>query len=89
MELIMSTIFSPPAAAQRPGRHSRTSGLAATLKRWWVAYITWRIERRAIFDLSSMTDRDLKDIGVARCEIMGAVREVTARDRASARELES
>jgi uncharacterized protein YjiS (DUF1127 family) len=54
-----------------------------------VAYITWRIERRAIFELSSMTDWDLKDIGIARSEIMGAVRGVTARDRASAREVVS
>lgn len=52
----------------------------AALKRWWLAYITWRIERAAIATLVSMSDRDLKDIGIGRSEIPGVVK-----DRAAAR----
>jgi uncharacterized protein YjiS (DUF1127 family) len=48
--------------------------LAATLKRWWLAYITWRIEQAAIAQLCVMSDRELKDIGLTRCEITPAVR---------------
>jgi hypothetical protein len=33
--------------------------LAATLKRWWLAYITWRIEQAAIAQLCVMSDREL------------------------------
>jgi uncharacterized protein YjiS (DUF1127 family) len=47
--------------------------LRATLTRWWVAYMTWRIER-AITQLQSMGDRDLKDIGLTRSSITRAVR---------------
>jgi uncharacterized protein YjiS (DUF1127 family) len=48
--------------------------LPATLTRWWVAYMTWRIERAAITQLQSMGDRDLKDIGLTRSSITRAVR---------------
>jgi uncharacterized protein YjiS (DUF1127 family) len=81
METIMSTISSAGAAAQGTAGHTalhtalhfRASGLAATLKRWWVAYITWRIEQAAIALLWSMSDRELKDIGLTRSEITSAV----------------
>jgi uncharacterized protein YjiS (DUF1127 family) len=46
--------------------------LRATLTRWWVAYMTWRIERAAITQLQSMGD--LKDIGLTRSSITRAVR---------------
>jgi uncharacterized protein YjiS (DUF1127 family) len=73
MEMIMSTTFSTPAPAQGIVGQSRVSGLVASLKRWWVAYLTRRIERAAIVQLSSMRDRELKDIGLARSEIPYAV----------------
>jgi uncharacterized protein YjiS (DUF1127 family) len=38
----------------------RAAGRA--MKRWWLAYMTWRIERLAIARLSAMSDRQLKDI---------------------------
>jgi uncharacterized protein YjiS (DUF1127 family) len=71
--VIMSTISNAPAAAQGTTGHPWTGRLAAALKRWWVAFITWRLERAAINQLSSLSDRQLKDIGLDRSEIMGAV----------------
>jgi uncharacterized protein YjiS (DUF1127 family) len=71
--MIMSTIFSAPAPQTIPGR-SLVRGLVASLKRWWVAYITWRTEQAAIAQLWSMSDRTLKDIGFTRSEIPRAVK---------------
>jgi hypothetical protein len=48
METIMSGYSSAPAAAvQDIGRHTAALALAASLKRWWLAYVTWRVERLA------------------------------------------
>ena len=81
----MSTIFSAPVAAQDTAGHSRAGGLAGALKHWWLTYITWRIEQAAITELRSMSDLELKDIGVTRCDIAGAVRGETAFHRAFSR----
>jgi uncharacterized protein YjiS (DUF1127 family) len=43
------------------------------LERWLVAYMTWRLEQAAIAQLSAMSDRELKDIGLTRCGIANAV----------------
>jgi uncharacterized protein YjiS (DUF1127 family) len=75
----MDTIPGTLAAAQAAVRHP--SGLVATLKRWWLAYVTWRIEQAAITQLCSMSDRALKDIGLTRADITGAVRGEVPRDR--------
>jgi uncharacterized protein YjiS (DUF1127 family) len=85
MEMIMSTIFSTPAPPQGTAGHAWASGLAATLKRWSVAYITWRLEQAATARLRAMSDRELKDIGLTRSDITGAVRSDAARDRAFSR----
>jgi uncharacterized protein YjiS (DUF1127 family) len=53
------------------------------LQRWWKASTAWRLEERAVAELLSMSDRDLRDIGVNRCDILGAVRGDTARERIS------
>lgn len=74
MEMIMSTTFSTPAPARRTAGQARIGGPFAILKRWWMAYLTRRIERAPIAQLSSMSDRALKDIGLTRSQIMGAVR---------------
>ena len=47
---------------------------AAAVKHWWGSYIAWRVEQAAIVQLQSMSDRDLKDIGLTRSEIARAVR---------------
>jgi uncharacterized protein YjiS (DUF1127 family) len=59
--------------------------LAAALKRWWVAYLTWRLEQVVIDQLWPMTDRYLKDIGLTRSEITTAVKGDATRDRGSHR----
>jgi uncharacterized protein YjiS (DUF1127 family) len=87
--MIMSTISSAAAAApgttghttRHSAAHSSAGGLAATLKRWWVAYISWRIEQAAIGLLWSMSDRELKDMGLTRSEIMVAVKGEATRNR--------
>jgi uncharacterized protein YjiS (DUF1127 family) len=77
----MSMMFSAIAATQGT-RQSRIGGLLATLQRWWVAYINWRLEQAAIARLCSMSDRELRDIGVTRCEIPNAVMVRAEFDRA-------
>ena len=69
----MSTISSAPTVVQGRG-HFWAFGLAATLKSWWVAYMSWRTEQAAIAQLAALSDRALKDIGLTRSEITGAVR---------------
>jgi uncharacterized protein YjiS (DUF1127 family) len=72
----MSTTYSTPVAAEGIGQQSLASGLAAILRTWWAAYIARRIERAAIMQLHSMSDRELHDIGLTRsqirCAVMGA-----------------
>jgi uncharacterized protein YjiS (DUF1127 family) len=80
---MMSTISSAPTATQdTSGPSWMMDGLVATLKCWWEAYATWRIERAAIVRLSSMSDHVLKDIGLTRSPIPRAVIGETAVDRA-------
>ncbi|MGB8529169.1 MAG: DUF1127 domain-containing protein [Rhodoplanes sp.] len=78
----MRTISAGPAALQGITGQSWSTRLGITLKRWWAPYMTWRIEQAAIAQLWSMSDRQLKDIGIARSEITGAVRGEPARYRA-------
>ncbi|PWT92321.1 MAG: DUF1127 domain-containing protein [Proteobacteria bacterium] len=47
--------------------------MIALLKRWWAAYTAWRIEQAAIDELSSFSDRALRDIGLNRSGIPAAV----------------
>lgn len=70
----MSTIFSSAAAAPDIAGPSCGGRLAAVVKRSWVAYLRRRIEEAAIALLHAMSDRELKDIGLTRSKIAGAVR---------------
>jgi uncharacterized protein YjiS (DUF1127 family) len=45
------------------------------LKRWVVAYITWRTTG-ALAQLRRLSDQQLKDIGLSRPDLPGAVRKV-------------
>jgi uncharacterized protein YjiS (DUF1127 family) len=47
---------------------------ARIIKRRWYAYVAWRIEEATIAFLKSMSDRELKDIGLSRSQIYFAVR---------------
>jgi uncharacterized protein YjiS (DUF1127 family) len=71
--MIMSTTTSTTTPHVYIGNSVLLPALA-TLKRWWLAYMTWRIERAAIATLASMSDRDLNDLGIGRCGIPGAVK---------------
>jgi len=64
----MST-FSNALAAREAPAGTAPSGIAATLKTWWSSYINWRLQQLAVSRLRSMSNRELKDIGVARAEI--------------------
>jgi uncharacterized protein YjiS (DUF1127 family) len=69
----MSTVLSTPAPQRKSGP-LLLRGLVVTLKRWWVAYITWHVEQAAIAHLWSKSDHTLKDSGLALSEIPHAVR---------------
>ena len=73
----MSTISSAilPAGSASDARRGT---IGAALKGWWMAYVNWRMERLAVYRLQSMSDRELKDMGVSRAQIEFAVRGETA-----------
>jgi uncharacterized protein YjiS (DUF1127 family) len=73
METIMSTILNTPHAARAIARPSWTRVLYARLRRRWLAYRARQVELAAIDQLQAMTDRELKDIGLTRSEIIPAV----------------
>ena len=77
--MIMEAILS--ASALLYGRAAQFVGrsVVRTFMRWRAAYTAWHRERRAMAELLSMSDRDLRDIGIDRCEILRAVRGDTAR----------
>jgi uncharacterized protein YjiS (DUF1127 family) len=74
----MSTISS--IAPQRASASAIAHALWSTVTRWWVVYMTWRIEQLAITRLKEVSDRQLKDIGVARSQIKSAVTGRIVRD---------
>ena len=69
----MSTTFRT-SAADAGGARSRGRALVATVKTWWMAYLIRRIERVGIAHLEAMSDRELEDIGLTRCQIESAVK---------------
>jgi uncharacterized protein YjiS (DUF1127 family) len=70
-EMIMSTTFGTPATA---GWILQVSRVIASIKALWTAHLARRIERAAILQLHAMSDRELQDIGLTRCQIEWAVR---------------
>jgi uncharacterized protein YjiS (DUF1127 family) len=73
MEMTMST-FSHTATRHIGAAGGLVAPAAAAVKHWWGSYIAWRVEQAAIVQLQSMSDRDLKDIGLTRSDIARAVR---------------
>jgi uncharacterized protein YjiS (DUF1127 family) len=71
--MLMNTISRAPAVSQSMAAPIWVTGLVATLKRWCAAYITWRIARVDFVHLNSMSDRELKDLGLNRLEIADVV----------------
>ena len=64
---------------------TQLSQLIARLQSWWVAFLGWLMQREATLQLASLSDRELQDIGLRRCEIEGAVRGALKRERAFCR----
>jgi uncharacterized protein YjiS (DUF1127 family) len=56
-------------------QQSWVSELVGALKHWWSAAKTWRLEQAAINKLSTLTNRQLNDIGFHRSEIIRAARD--------------
>ena len=72
IELIMITTYDTPASIRI---RSWGSDLIATVKTWWMSYLTRRIAQAAIIQLHGMSDRELRGIGLTRCQIERVVRE--------------
>jgi uncharacterized protein YjiS (DUF1127 family) len=47
----------------------RKRGLAAWLSRHLTAFLAWRRDRQTVAELSSMSDYELKDIGLSRADV--------------------
>jgi uncharacterized protein YjiS (DUF1127 family) len=73
MEMIMSAISN--SLAQREALAATAlRGVGRALRTWWTAYMNWRLEQLAIKTLQSMSDRELRDMGVSRSAIAFAVK---------------
>jgi uncharacterized protein YjiS (DUF1127 family) len=70
----MSALSISPGQRPRLTTTSSWYGLLAAFERWWVAYLDRRLERAAIAQLSKLSDRELKDIGLHRSQIPAALR---------------
>ena len=79
MRTISSTTARLQSVATQPGQ------LIARLQSWWVAFLGWLMQREATLQLASLSDRELQDIGLRRCEIEGAVKGELQRRRAFGR----
>jgi len=80
VEKIMRTLSSTTSRLQSVA--TQPSQLIARLQSWWVAFLGWLMQREATLQLASLSDRELQDIGLRRCEIEGAVRGALKRERA-------
>jgi uncharacterized protein YjiS (DUF1127 family) len=72
METMMRTLSNTIAR-----RGSSDAGILAVLaggiRCWWDSYNSWRLQEAAIARLKSMSDHELKDIGISRSQIDFAV----------------
>jgi len=85
MEMTMSTTTIAAAPTQGARNHFWATSPTITMKRWWGSYVRRRMERAAASQLWSMSDPELKDIGLTRSQIMGAVTAEAVRDRTFSR----
>jgi uncharacterized protein YjiS (DUF1127 family) len=70
--MIMSTIAGKPA--HRSAAFEFLGRMVGALKHAWEAYHSWRIQEATVTYLRSLSDRQLKDIGLTRSQIDCAVR---------------
>lgn len=52
-----------------PARVVHKGGLVAWLSRQVAAFRAWRLEQETAFELSTMSDRELLDIGISRADV--------------------
>jgi len=78
--ITIKTNLSVPPLLHGRAAQSVDRPVLQTFKRWWAAYVASRNEQRVIAELLSMSDRDLRDFGINRREILRAVRGDTARE---------
>ena len=69
----MSTNMSTSAAG-RSATCEFLGRIASALKHGWDVYRAWRIQEATIAYLKSLSDRELKDIGLTRAQIDCSVR---------------
>ena len=74
VEMVMSANLIAPTGVQRLSGPFWRRRLVEALKRQWVAYQDWHIQQQAITRLCSMSDAQLKDIGLVHSQIEIAVR---------------
>ncbi len=55
-----------------PSQKVRSTGLAAWLSRQVAAMVAWRRNSEAAAELRAMSDRELADIGLSRCDLSRA-----------------
>ena len=77
----MSTTMIAAAPTQGLWKLFRVTSPTIAMKRWWGSFVRRRMELEEASQLWSMSDRELKDIGLTRSQIMGAVTGEVARDR--------
>jgi uncharacterized protein YjiS (DUF1127 family) len=81
----MTMISTPLNVSHRKVGRSLLRRLADAMLRAWTAYMTWRLEQLAIAQLSGLSERELKDLGLTRPQIMTVARRGAVRTRASNR----
>jgi uncharacterized protein YjiS (DUF1127 family) len=79
MTMIVRTGPDASSVARSLARRFWIHGIGVALRRWLAAFRTWKAQQAAIARLQSMSDRELKDIGVSRSEIGRAARDGAAR----------
>jgi uncharacterized protein YjiS (DUF1127 family) len=84
MEMIMSALSNTASRFDGVATGIFRS-LATAAARWWSGYVDRRVQRTAVALLQSMSDRQLKDIGLAREQIEYAVANGRDIDRAVGR----
>jgi uncharacterized protein YjiS (DUF1127 family) len=75
----MKTILPTWPAPQIVISQSWTANVLTRLQHLWSAFLTPRLQRSAINQLNSLSHRQLKNNGLDRSEIIGAVRRPTTR----------
>jgi uncharacterized protein YjiS (DUF1127 family) len=62
------SVLSIRSCQRQRATASTIYGLLETIERWWVAYLTWQLQRAAIAHLALLSDRELKNIELHRSQ---------------------